>query len=473
MSTQHTYICQRCKLPLTIDQSLQILSNAQKHLLTTTYSPRPNSTLSSVSSPPGKQPEDMEKLTDSIVDENSLVPYHMVVPEDRKRLFQEALKANGGKPLIGRRAASGEDGSFVILDGDKKRGVVPQTEEANTIAVNENVSTLTNVFNIISSKYEIDYPVCSDCANTLIKEMNKQFDRLNKEKDSYVQFLKKLTVQSGPNLEKSRQSLEELEKLHREEEEILKQLQDAENENATLIDELSKTEIELKTLNEEEKKYCERKNRYELDLYERSNELDRVKTLYEFNMDQLDSLRKADVFNDTFDISSDGLFGTINGLRLGSLDETKVSWHEINAALGQIVLLLSVCIRILGLKIPEYNLIPMGSTSKIEKVETGPPATKTVLDLFSMGEFSIGRLYTHNKLDAGMIALVDVVRKLGEELKRIDSGNELPFIMTKDKVAGYNIKPSARGSNEEWTTACKHLLMNVKWILTFCVQIGR
>ncbi|QPG74930.1 hypothetical protein FOA43_002268 [Brettanomyces nanus] len=474
-----TYICQRCKLPLSVDQSLEGLSNAQKRLLTTNYSPRPKSSLMG-DLKAGTESLDTDDSTDA-----SLIPPTMIVPEARKKTFREALDSSGGKPLIGNRGGIGngsnhgkvDDGSFVMLDEDKEGKEKKDTGEkgkATPIPVSDTVSTLSNVFNIVSSKYEMDYPVCNDCAHTLIEEMSKRCDQMTKEKDTYVQFLKKLNAQNGPNRERCTKSLQELDKLKAEEAETLQQLEQAEKENSDLKHELQEVQEQLSELSIEEQKHYLKENLYEHELTQRVSELNRVKSLYESNMDQLDALRGINVFDDTFNISTQGLFGTINGLRLGSLDDVKVSWHEINAALGQLVLLLSVCLRILKLEIPEYVLIPMGSTSKIEKIERTQRNTdsrKTVLDLFSMGEFSIGNIFTHNKLDAGMVALVDVIRKIAAELKSIDSNNELPFKMTKDKVAGYNISPSARASNKEWTAACKYLLTNTKWILTFTAGV--
>lgn len=437
------YICQRCRLPLVVDPSLQELSNAQKRLLTTGYSQRPaplKDTLAHKTPPP------------KVVDKPKLI-----LSEERKQLYDQADKS---QPLIKQRLSS-EDSSFVYL----KEKEIPNGKTA----VSEQVSTLHNVFNAISSKYEIDYPVCSDCATMLIDQMNVEFDQLSKEKDTYVQFLKKLTSQNGPNIQKSKDALAELDRLQKEEKQLLVELREAEQESNTLKDGLTTAEKELADLDAQEKELCVKQNEYELQLTGQLEELDRVRSLYETNNDQLDTLRRADVFNDTFNISSDDKFGTINGLRLGSLDETNVSWHEINAALGQVVLLLYTCVRILEFDLKDYVLVPMGSTSRIEKVERTDSGhySRTPIELFSTGEFSIGRIFTRNKLDAGMVALLDVVRRIGAFLVRQDSNNELPFKMTKDKIAGYNIRPSARASNEEWTSACKYLLTNVKWILSY------
>ncbi|KAG7882378.1 hypothetical protein KL905_000127 [Ogataea polymorpha] len=437
------YTCQRCKLPLVIDDSLQGLSNAQKHLLTLSYGQRPNE----------DHPKDLNE--------------YPILPAERVALFEEASKTSGSKPLVsskGSEALHIDDGSFVILE-DKDQ---PSMDK---VSVSERVASLDNIFNILSSKYEIDYPVCTDCASTLIEELKQQFEQMTKEKDTYVQFLKKLTAQSGPNRKKAQDSLSELALLKEEETKLLEELEKAEREQEELTQQLVEVEQELEDLENQEKEFCLQKNAYDLELIEFVNERERIKASYEYNLNRLDSLRKTNVFNDVFMISHDDQFGTINGLRLGNLDNVKVSWHEINAALGQLALLLATVVRILDFQLDGYRIIPMGSTSRIEKYrkDRNGSISKQTLDLFSSGEFSIGKIFTHNQLDAGMVALVDIVSQIGRKLKQLDESNDLPYKMTEDKVAGYPIKPSARSSNEEWTSACRYLLTNAKWILTYCI----
>ena len=78
---------------------------------------------------------------------------------------------------------------------------------------------------------------------------------------------------------------------------------------------------------------------------------------------ELARLAAFDVFSDAFAIGGDGLFGTINGLRLGRLPAVAVEWAEINGALGQVVLLLCTLARAHSLTFSSYALVPMGSVS--------------------------------------------------------------------------------------------------------------
>lgn len=58
--------------------------------------------------------------------------------------------------------------------------------------------------------------------------------------------------------------------------------------------------------------------------------------------DQLNHLTSVNVLDMTFLIHIQDQYGTINGLRLGRLPHELVEWNEINAAFGQIALLIQV-----------------------------------------------------------------------------------------------------------------------------------
>lgn len=82
-----------------------------------------------------------------------------------------------------------------------------------------------------------------------------------------------------------------------------------------------------------------------------------MRAAYAADSATLEKLERTNVYNDAFCIGHDGVFGTINGLRLGrvpgvpvslmvtlegipSSTSRQVEWAEINAAWGQTLLLL-------------------------------------------------------------------------------------------------------------------------------------
>ena len=252
--------------------------------------------------------------------------------------------------------------------------------------------------------------------------------------------MRKLQRQNGPNNEESAEDLKKYEKLEKEEQSLLQQIKEAEEKGRQLKKELTDAEVELGEVEKKENECYLQRNEYEMKLRSSMDDLGRAKSMYQSNMDQLDTLRKANVFTDTFDITFDGPVGRINELRLGIADDKSISWNEINAALGHIVLLLSVCIRILNISIPEYILVPMGSTSRIERIEKDKndpdKKLKKVFDLYSVGEFSLGRIFTHNKLDAGMMALLDGKTKTAAQSELLYVTDDVVMVLPRDSGLG-------------------------------------
>lgn len=512
------YFCRSCKLPLVIDDSLDELSQAQQHLLTLNYGEKPQSSRLQKDHKNVKFPNNGKQ---NLENDEKVYNEYPKIPDIQLKIFQQALNTIQDKGIsrtdtgieydetiqkdndrnlinnsknndVDENDDKDSEGSFVYLHdkaqtnddvyGDTNdsslnvssikafkdeeiKGVIGKKTD-----ISERIESLDTIFNIISSKYEIDYPVCSDCATTLINQMKTQYDSLNKKKEIYMQFLRKLTTQNGPNIQKTEKALADLDEIKLKMDNTMKQLSEEEKRHMDLNKELYELENEISKLEIEENELCQTKNRKEIEFENNLQTLNTVKNEYYQNLDFLDSLRKTNVFNNFFDISYDGNFGTINGLRLGCLDNIKVTWHEINAALGHLILLLSICLNILSLDLKGYKLIPMGSTSKIEKYETDSSGkiSKSIIQLYCTGEFSIGGFFSHNNLDTGMVCLVDVLNQIAAHIKKQDNSCEIPYVMKDDKVAGYCIKAS-RGGWKNWTDGCHFLLVNVKWILTFCV----
>lgn len=519
------YFCRSCNLPLIIDDSLQNLSHAQQNLLTLDYAKKPSTITTSTQITNSSDKSDtpyneypkiptermaLFKEATSMLAKGNVIDNGSSTNNGYKNLQMGRSRTNDTylnnepnlKPdeklaleLDGMRLNKTENNglnSFVYLQDKATSSDLLastfHTEVSDTLKsdystrdikediskrshISSKVDSLELIFNIISSKYEIDYPVCKDCAENLIGEMKQEYASLNKDKEVYLHFLKKLSSQNGPNLDKTKEALGELDKLQKQEEEVLKAIKQEDSLHDELNSELEQLQKEIGELELEEARLCGEQNKADMELLNSKDELDRAKNNYTQNMDLLDSLRKTNVFEKFFEINTNGRFATINELRLGSFDDTKVTWHEINAALGQLILLLSTCLNILDLDLDSYKLIPMGSTSKIEKYEKDKRTskiTKSVVQMYCTGDFSIGGFFAKNDLDVGMVALLDVVNQIGQHLKTLDKNFTFPYKMQDEKVAGYNIKPSSRSGWASWTSACKCLMINIKWVQTFC-----
>lgn len=473
--------CQNCKLPLKIDSSLLDLSLAQKDLLV--------SSTNDYAAGKYKIPQDRLQRLNKIV-----YPKDLKIPKselDSYVFLQDDSKRNGAlndssvetstQTLITRRD---DDSGDEQLDDD-----VHGYSSTNTRTLSTQVSALANVFNILSSKSNIDYPVCQDCCNILIQRLQSEHDDAIRERDTYTQFLSRIeqqrkVPQSGP----TQVTNDESSKLKAERETLFQNLLKLEKQDEDLDEQIAELEKQLEAKRQLEKEELEKENMRELERIEFSKEVHSLKKQYELALNNLDKLRKVNIYNETFKISHEGPFGIINGLRIGGFDGVKVSWQEINAGLGQIVFLFATITTALKIRMDGYKLQPMGSYSKISKFSDETQEWETY-EAYSSEGFKLGKLFRQEtSLDKAMESLLDVIQIMATWLARTSSETreegsnnansaqsggddgfdiELPYIMHKDQINGVSIKLFGGKPTIEWTTAMKCLLTNAKWLLAF------
>lgn len=223
------------------------------------------------------------------------------------------------------------------------------------------------------------------------------------------------------------------------------------------------------------------------------------------------------ILNDCFHISAQGPFGTINGLRLGSeiitfertiiadqisengalqqqqqpptpspsrggylsltasrnttnspsTSVVKVPWAEINAALGQLTLLLTLIQQRANLRY-RHDLLPCGSTSKIGIRRGENTTATTIYNLYSDDSF---QLFGRRNFNVALQGLVQCVADAGDYMQTIDPTIAFPHSISYDNrgdVLIANIRVAYDNNNTvEWTRAMKYLLTNVKYVVLF------
>ncbi|KAL8632356.1 hypothetical protein Q9189_001928 [Teloschistes chrysophthalmus] len=408
----------------------------------------------------------------------------------------------------------------------KEKGITPSSSvpDTDTPNLSHQMSSTTHLFEILSAQSDIDHPICTECTDLLLTHLQSRLSAAQKERDTYISFLRSLdtTSPSPQTLQKAEKSLKEA---RTAESKAFADLLALEKQKKELDGEIASLEAESLALDKEEQAFWRDRNAFSLTLSEFQNERDALQAAYEHDAAQLERLQRTNVYNDCFCISHDGQFGTINGLRLGRLPpQQSVEWAEINAALGTTALLLATVAEKLGFVFQGYRVRPMGSTSHIEKLaetttttttnttpaastatitpppqsspgnpSSSPPQTTAVgkptpLDLFSSGDLPLGARFLHRRLDAGMVALLDCIRQLGEFVESNSSthttsspsqvqgpggavGVKLPYRISRDKVHDVSIRLGA-GTDETWTRACKYALTCCKFLLAFASNVG-
>lgn len=346
---------------------------------------------------------------------------------------------------------------------------------------------VNRLFEILSARSDIDHPVCVECTDMLVDGLQKKLEGALKERDTYVKHLK--TIQSSqPSTADAKAWKDALNKAEKDKVAAMDELKKLESEKETLDSEILALEEESRQLDKEEEIFWRDRNAFATKMAEFQSERDSINVKFSNDSQLLEKLQRSNVYNDTFCISHDGSFATINGLRLGRLSNKPVDWSEINAAWGHALLLLVTVADKLGYKFQGYDPQPMGSTSKIVRFETSspassrlgsrpihPPPKKHVLELYSSGDMPLGLTFMHRKFDNAMVGFLELVRQLGifvyQQTEPSGAPLSLPYKIEGDKIGDTSIKLGI-AQDDGWTKACKLTLTCCKFLLAHASNVG-
>ncbi|KAK4521818.1 uncharacterized protein ATC70_004355 [Mucor velutinosus] len=327
----------------------------------------------------------------------------------------------------------------------------------------ERLKVANRLFEIMSSKSSVDHPMCQECVDLFIELLREQMNDVSTERDCYIEFLKKVQ-DNRVTKEEEIELVKQVQDLKLAEKEASEELLKLQQEEAALDEELEALNKEMRGLDVQEEEFWEKSNEYQISLQQFQNERDSINLKYDHDVKEYERLQKTVVYNDAFCISHDGPFGTINGFRLGRLSSHQVEWSEINAAWGQTLLLLYTVASKLKFQFKMYRLVPMGSFSRIEKVDGDSVVS---YELYGSGDFGINKMFFLNRrFDHAMVAVLNCLKQLTDYAEDRDKSLRLPYRINKDKIGDLSIRIQFN-QDELWTKALKYMLTNMKWILVF------
>lgn len=377
-------------------------------------------------------------------------------------------------------------------EASRRASVTGSSGTVGGTSMADGLETTNRMFEILSARSDIDHPICVECTELLVDGLQKRLGVATRERDAYVDYLRRANT-DVPSTEEVRAADAALKAAKKAEAAAISNLEQLEAEKAELDAQLAALEAEARQLDQEENEFWKDRNAFNSTLTEFQNERDALTTRHAHDAQVLSQLQRRSVYNDTFNITHDNHFATINGLRLGRLPSPYVDWPEINAAWGQTCLLLATLAERLNYKFQGYELNPMGSTSTISKLEdkgTGsvaesrqsstqasPAVLRQRLELYSSGDFPINFGFLHRKFDTAMVAFLECLRQLGDfvENQGMHAGSSLnvgmggpgvkmPYEIRKDRIHDQSIK-LALNKEESWTKACKYTLTCCKYLL--------
>lgn len=355
-------------------------------------------------------------------------------------------------------------------------------EDTGKVSLHQANQIAARLFEQLSSCGDQDHPLCEECTDTLVEELDAKIREAEEEGKIYSDFLHSIKDGSAVDPEEWKSIEQELEQLKLEEASLLEKLQGVEEERLRLGSEEKEILEEMKELDVEEERYWKEFNEYQRQLQDFHEEQSSVERKYKNASAQLERLKKTNVFNDAFHIWHDGHFGTINNFRLGRLPSVPVEWNEINAAWGQTILLLFTMANRLNFAFQRYRLVPNGSFSRLERIGDGGTASSRDLPLYSSGGVKFG--FGESRFDQAMVAFLDCLQQLKDHIESKDPHFKLPYKIDGDRIGDMDKGGDKDGSihasvkmsgNDEvlWTKALKHMLTNLKWCLAWvCKEMG-
>ncbi|KAL5121223.1 Vacuolar protein sorting-associated protein atg6 [Pleosporales sp. CAS-2024a] len=509
-TTSHALYCQKCRTPIHVEASIDQLNPAAFKLLTDSTVPgqqQASKTPSPRQSRP-TYPSARHQTYETAIQSARNPTFRRNVPSSR---FQHGAAMQNpamsfvdvhlsesmlDPPSPGPAPVRSPDGAMQ----SKERPASETTRRANVTggsgtaggaSMADGLETTNRMFEILSARSDIDHPVCIECTELLVDGLQKRLGVATRERDAYVDYLRRANT-DVPSTEEVKAAEAALKAAKKAEAAAVTELEKLEAEKAELDAQLAALEADARQLDQEENDFWKERNAFSSTLTEFQNERDALTTRHAHDAQVLNQLQRRSVYNDTFNITHDNHFATINGLRLGRLPSPYVDWPEINAAWGQTCLLLATLAERLGYKFQGYELQPMGSTSTISKLEVKgtssvvePPQSATAapsvsrqrLELYSSGDFPINFGFLHRKFDTAMVAFLECLRQLGEfvENQGIHAGSSLsvglggpgvkmPYEIRKDRIHDQSIK-LALNKEESWTKACKYTLTCCKYLL--------
>ena len=127
-------------------------------------------------------------------------------------------------------------------------------DHVNPSPLSHHLRSTQRLLNLLSSRTDVDHPLCAECTHILLSTLTRQLDEIKKERDGYIAFEK----EAKKEREREREDLmpqeaqRKIARLKEDEKSAIEQLREAEREREQLAEELGSLELEEKALEEEE-----------------------------------------------------------------------------------------------------------------------------------------------------------------------------------------------------------------------------
>ena len=178
-------------------------------------------------------------------------------PNESFVLLQDSVIRNIPSPPNITPRPTASPSNNVLSKGPPPSSSVPsQTEpdQPSPTPISHHLRSTMRLFNLLTTRTDIDHPLCAECTQILLSSLQRQLDETKKERDGYNAFEKELKKERERESQDTNKDEAEkkIEKLKTEERVATEQLRLAEREREQLDEELRVLELEERVLEEEE-----------------------------------------------------------------------------------------------------------------------------------------------------------------------------------------------------------------------------
>jgi beclin 1 len=182
-----------------------------------------------------------------------------LLPNESFIILQDSILNTPGTPVS--PPLSSKKGSSSKSPGTPTKFTTPAKESEprnqNPSHISHHLRSTLRLFNLLSTRTDIDHPLCTECSQILLNSLRRQLDEIKKERDGYIAFEKEVRKEKereGQGMSKE-EAEKRIEKLKADERNAIEQLKEAEREREQLDEELKALEAEEKALEQEETEY--------------------------------------------------------------------------------------------------------------------------------------------------------------------------------------------------------------------------
>eukprot|EP00128_Syssomonas_multiformis_P012188 Colp12_sorted_trinity150504_noHs@22232 len=296
-TTYVNFVCQRCALPLKLAPNIAEIEEKSFQELT--------AIANGDDGPPNPDVSLDEALAAAIQTNNVFMPFSQSPAHELVSRRVIGPKKMQDRPPLSRSQTTAD--SFVVLAQQMERSSLSQNKKDS---LSYRIKVANRLFDILSGNSPNDHPLCNECSEQLLEELEARIEEATQERDDYVRFLQEHEREVADDSGKSEAEYEaELQELTREEETLQAQIAEVEAQRAAVAGEAKKVTAELAELDVLEQKYWRELNTFQRQSLEFQKERDSLIVRHAHAHTQLERLKRTNVYNDTFQYGTMAILG--------------------------------------------------------------------------------------------------------------------------------------------------------------------